>query len=298
MVFNYLADYIIKIIDIQTTSGGIFMKRNIGFIGCGNIARAMIGGLVKSKTITPQSIMASNRTTTKLEEVQEKYGILTTTDNKAVAEFADILILSVKTNKYYDIITEIRDSVDEDTVIVSIAAGRTIETIENAFEKEIKLVRTMPNIPAIVGEAMSALCHNDLVIEEEFEMVLNIFRSFGEVEVVDEELMDVVTAISGSSPALVYLFIESLADGAVLKGFPREKAYKMVSQAVLGAAKIVLETGKHPGQLKDEVCSAGGTTIEAIYALEKKGFRGHVIESIKMGTEKSKKLAGELDKGV
>ncbi len=293
MVFNYLADYIIKIIDIQTTSGGIFMKRNIGFIGCGNIAKAMIGGLVKSKTIAPQFIMASNRTTAKLEEVQEKYGILTTTDNKAVAEFANILILSVKTNKYYDIINEIRDSIDKDTVIVSIAAGRTIETIENAFEKEIKLVRTMPNIPAIVGEAMSALCHNDLVTEEEFEMVLNIFRSFGEIEVVDEELMDVVTAISGSSPALVYLFIESLADGAVLKGFPREKAYMMVSQAVLGAAKIVLETGKHPGQLKDEVCSAGGTTIEAIYALEKKGFRGHVIESIKMGTEKSKKLAGK-----
>lgn len=267
------------------------MKTNVGFIGCGNIARAMIGGLVKSKSISPDSIMVSNRTVEKLEKIKESYDVVTSLDNKAVAEFADILILAVKTDKYYDVIDEIKDVVSEGTVIVSIAAGRSIHTIERAFGKDIKLVRTMPNIPAIVGEAMSALCHNSLVTEDEFNTVLDIFRSFGEVEVVGEELMDVVTAISGSSPALVYLFIESLADGAVLKGFPRNKAYKMVSQAVLGAAKIVLETGKHPGQLKDEVCSAGGTTIEAIYALEKKGFRGHVIESIEKGTEKSKTLA-------
>ncbi|WP_432667382.1 pyrroline-5-carboxylate reductase [Wukongibacter baidiensis] len=267
------------------------MKKNVGFIGCGNIARAMIGGLVKSKSISPESIMVSNRTAEKLEKIKENYGVLTSLDNKAVAEFADILILAVKTNKYYDVIDEVKAIVSEGTVVVSIAAGRSIDTIEKAFGKDIKLVRTMPNIPAIVGEAMSALCHNSLVTEEEFNVVLDIFRSFGEVEVVGEGLMDVVTAISGSSPALVYLFIESLADGAVLKGFPRNKAYKMVSQAVLGAAKIVLETEKHPGQLKDEVCSAGGTTIEAIYALEKKGFRGHVIEAIEKGTEKSKKLA-------
>lgn len=267
------------------------MKQNIGFIGCGNIANAMIVGLIKSKTISPQSVMVSNRTPEKLEKISAKYNVHTAMDNKEVAKFADILILSVKTNKYFKVIDEIKDSISSDTIIVSLAAGRSIRSIEEAFGKKIKLVRTMPNIPAIVGEAMSALCHNALVKEEEFQLVLDIFKSFGKVEVVDEELMDVVTAISGSSPALVYLFIEALADGAVLKGFPRDKAYRMVSQAVLGAAKIVLETGKHPGQLKDEVCSAGGTTIEAIYALEKKGFRGHVIESIEMGTEKSKKLA-------
>lgn len=267
------------------------MKKNIGFIGCGNIANAMIGGLVKSEIIPSEAIMVSNRSSEKLDRVKEKYNVNTTLNNVEVARFADVLILSVKTNKYYKIIDEIRDTIKEDTIIVSLAAGRSIDTIEKAFGKKIKLVRTMPNIPAIVGEAMSALCHNDMVTDEEFRLVLDIFKSFGEVEVVDEELMDVVTAISGSSPALVYLFIESLADGAVLKGFPRNKAYKMVSQAVLGAAKIVLETGKHPGQLKDEVCSSGGTTIEAIYALERKGFRGHVIEAIEMGTEKSKKLS-------
>ncbi|SHJ89749.1 pyrroline-5-carboxylate reductase [Paramaledivibacter caminithermalis] len=269
------------------------MKANIGFIGCGNIANAMIGGLVKSKAISPQSIMVSNRTPEKLEKINAEYNVLTTIDNKKVANFADVLILSVKTNKYYKVIDEIKDSINSNTIVVSLAAGRSIHSIEEAFAKKVKIVRTMPNIPAIVGEAMSALCHNHLVTKEEFRLVLDIFKSFGEVEVVDEELMDVVTAISGSSPALVYLFIESLADGAVLKGFPRNKAYKMVSQAVLGAAKIVLETGKHPGQLKDEVCSSGGTTIEAIYSLEKKGFRGHVIEAIDKGTEKSMKLAGK-----
>ncbi|WP_066496785.1 pyrroline-5-carboxylate reductase [Abyssisolibacter fermentans] len=267
------------------------MKTNIGFIGCGNIASAMIGGLVKSKTITSNSIIVSNRTEKKLEKIKENYGVITTLDNKKVAEFADILILSVKPNKYQFIINEIKDCINEDTVIVSLAAGKTLDSIEKLFNRKIKLVRAMPNIPAIVGEAMSALCHNGMVTIEEFNMVLDIFKSFGEVEAINEEMMDVVTAISGSSPALVYLFIESLADGAVLKGMPRDKAYKMVSQAVLGAAKIVLETGKHPGQLKDEVCSAGGTTIEAIYALEKKGFRGHVIEAIEKGTDKSKILA-------
>lgn len=267
------------------------MKKNIGFIGCGNIARAMIGGLVRSKTTAPNSIIVSNRSTGKLEKIKEDYGVITTTDNKEVAAHADMLILSVKPNKYHKVIHEITDSIKEDTVVISIAAGMTIDSIEKDFKKSIKLVRTMPNIPAIVGEAMSALCHNDMVTADEFELVLDIFRSFGEVEVVEEDLMDVVTAVSGSSPALVYMFIESLADGAVLNGLPRSKAYKMVSQAVLGAAKIVLETGKHPGQLKDEVCSAGGTTIEAIYALEKKGFRGHVIESIEKCTEKSKILA-------
>lgn len=267
------------------------MNKKIGFIGCGNMATAMIGGLVKSKVISPKNIMASDRSTPKLESIKDTYGILTTTDNKEVAKFSDILILSVKPDKYYKVIDEIKDIITEDIIIVSIAAGKTINAIEKAFGRNVKVVRTMPNIPAIVGEAMSALCHNDIVTEEEFGLVLDIFKSFGEVEVIAEESMDAFTAVSGSSPALVYLFIESLADGAVLKGFPRSKAYKVVSQAVLGAAKIVLETGKHPGQLKDEVCSPGGTTIEAIYALEKKGFRGHVIQSIEMATEKSKKLA-------
>lgn len=266
------------------------MEKNIGFIGCGNMARAMITGLLESGLTAPDYVMASNSSSDKLDAIKKDYGIKTTTNNKEVARFADILVLSVKPNKYKTVITEIKDTVKKDAVIVTIAAGIKIETVENFFGKEVKVVRTMPNTPAIVGEAMTALCRNAPVTDEEMGMVCDIFKSFGEIETIDEELMDVVTAVSASSPALVYMFIEALTDGAVLKGLSRDKAYRMVSQAVLGAAKMVHVSGKHPGQLKDSVCSAGGTAIEAVYTLEKKGFRGHVIEAIQCCTDKAAKL--------
>ena len=271
------------------------MNKKIGFIGCGNMARAMIAGLLDSNIAVPDSILASNSTSGKLEAARKDFGIGITSDNKAVARFADILILSVKPNKYAGVIREIRNDVKKEAVIVTIAAGIKIRTIEAYFGKELKIVRAMPNIPAVVGEAMTALCCNGQVTEEELKSVYDIFSSFGLAEILDEELLDVVTAVSASSPALVYMFIEALTDGAVLKGLSRDKAYRMVSQAVLGAAKMVLVTGKHPGQLKDSVCSAGGTAIEAVYSLEKKGFRGHVIEAIQRCTEKAESLGIEIN---
>ncbi len=271
------------------------MNKKIGFIGCGNMARAMIAGLLDSNIAVPDSILASNSTSGKLEAARKDFGIGITSDNKAVARFADILILSVKPNKYTGVIREIRNDVKKDAVIVTIAAGIKIRTIEAYFGKELKIVRAMPNIPAVVGEAMTALCCNGQVTEEELKSIYDIFSSFGLAETLDEELLDVVTAVSASSPALVYMFIEALTDGAVLEGLSRDKAYRMVSQAVLGAAKMVLVTGKHPGQLKDSVCSAGGTAIEAVYSLEKKGFRGHVIEAIQRCTEKAERLGIEIN---
>jgi len=271
------------------------MNKKIGFIGCGNMARAMISGLLDSNIAVPDSILASNSTSGKLEAARKDFGIGITSDNKAAARFADILILSVKPNKYAGVIREIRNDVKKDAVIVTIAAGIKIRTIEAYFGKELKIVRAMPNIPAVVGEAMTALCCNGQVTEEELKSIYDIFSSFGLAETLDEELLDVVTAVSASSPALVYMFIEALTDGAVLKGLSRDKAYRMVSQAVLGAAKMVLVTGKHPGQLKDSVCSAGGTAIEAVYSLEKKGFRGHVIEAIQRCTEKAERLGIEIN---
>ncbi|HOM42047.1 MAG TPA: pyrroline-5-carboxylate reductase [Bacillota bacterium] len=271
------------------------MNKKIGFIGCGNMARAMIAGLLDSNIAVPDSILASNSTSGKLEAARKDFGIGITSDNKAVARFADILILSVKPNKYTEVIREIRNDVKKEAVIVTIAAGIKIKTVEAYFGKELKIVRAMPNIPAVVGEAMTALCCNGQVTEEELKSVYDIFSSFGLAEILDEELLDVVTAVSASSPALVYMFIEALTDGAVLKGLSRDKAYRMVSQAVLGAAKMVLVTGKHPGQLKDSVCSAGGTAIEAVYSLEKKGFRGHVIEAIQRCTEKAESLGIEIN---
>lgn len=254
------------------------------------MARAMISGLLVSELVRPEWILASNSTAPKLDAVKRECGIGITLDNKAVARFADILILSVKPNKYKVVIEEIKNHIKDRVIIVTIAAGIRIKTVEAFFGKKLKVVRAMPNIPAVVGEAMTALCRNEQVTGEDLEDISSIFSSFGLVEITEEEQLDVVTAVAASSPALVYMFIEALTDGAVLKGLSRDVAYRMVSQAVLGAAKMVLVTGKHPGQLKDSVCSAGGTAIEAVYSLEKKGFRGHVIEAVQRCTEKAEIL--------
>ncbi len=263
------------------------MNNKVGFIGCGNMAQAMIGGIVKSGIVSKDSIIGSNSGDKNLNITKEKYGIETTKDNKEVAKAADILIIAVKPHIYPAVIEEIKDYVKENTVIVTIAAGVTIGFMEKAFGKKIKVIRTMPNTPAMVGEGMSAVCYNDIVTEEELNKVVKLFESFGKVEIISEKLMDAVPAVSGSSPAYVYMFIEALADGAVRDGVPRAKAYSMAAQAVLGAAKMVLETGMHPGQLKDNVCSPGGTTIEAVYALEKNNFRGTIMEAMKACTDKN-----------
>ena len=176
-------------------------------------------------------------------------------------------------------------------LIVMIAAGQTIAVNEARFGRNIKIVRAMPNTPALVGEGMAALCANSYVTGEEKDEVREIFESFGKAEFVAENMMDVVAGVSGSSPAYVYMFIEALADGAVLQGMPRQQAYTFAAQAVLGSARMVLETGMHPGALKDMVCSPGGTTIEAVASLEQDGLRAAVIRAVDVCTEKSKAMS-------
>ena len=165
-----------------------------------------------------------------------------------------------------------------------------ISHIEAMFDSRLKLVRAMPNTPALVGEAMSALCCNELVTEEELAEAVSIFNSFGKCEVIKEALMDAVIGVSGSSPAYVYLFIEAMADAAVADGMPRAQAYKFAAQSVLGSAKMVLETGTHPGALKDAVCSPGGTTIEAVAVLEEEGLRNAVIKAQRACVQKSRDM--------
>jgi pyrroline-5-carboxylate reductase len=264
---------------------------NVGFIGCGNMAQAMISGMINSKLLSPSAVLASDPYAPYLSLAKEKYGVNITSDNKEVAQFSDILVLAVKPIKYADVIQEIKDSVKPGVVIVTIAAGISIAFIEEAFGRSIKVVRTMPNTPALIGEGMSAVSYNNQVTDEDLKEVLSIFESFGKAEVIEERLMDAIPAVSGSSPAYVYMFIEALADGAVLQGIPRDKAYKLAAQAVMGAAKMVLETGEHPGSLKDKVCSPGGTTIEAVYTLEKNNFRGAVISAMESCTEKAVRMS-------
>lgn len=267
------------------------MSRTLGFIGNGNMGRAMMGGIIKAGIFAPENIIVSDINEKGLGAVKEEYGVKTTVDNKDVAELADIIILSVKPNLYPLIISGIKDNVKEDVLIVTIAAGRMIEDTEKEFGRKIKVVRVMPNTPALVGEGMSAICPSKSVTEEELSEIIDMFESFGKAEIISENLMDAVTSVSGSSPAYVYVFIEAMADAAVLDGIPRDKAYTMAAQAVLGSAKMVLETGMHPGALKDMVSSPGGTTIEAVATLEEKGFRNAVISAMRACTKKSEEMS-------
>ena len=195
-----------------------------------------------------------------------------------------------------DILPDIRESLDAESIVVSVAAGKSISEIDNALLSmevagKLKVARAMPNTPAAVGEAMSAVCFNDRFSDEEKGEVLSIFRSFGVAEEVDEGLMDTVTGLSGSSPAFIYMLIEAMADEAVRHGMKRDKAYTFAAQAVKGSAEMVLKTKKHPGELKDQVTSPGGTTIEGIHALEEKGFRKAIMEGINASIVRSKEMS-------
>ncbi len=262
----------------------------IGFIGAGNMGSSMMGGIISSGTVEAQDIMASDIFQATLDELSGELGVNTSISNRDVVDFSDIIIIAVKPQYLPDAIGGIKDMDFNDKVVVSIAAGQSLARLKELFGKDLKLIRVMPNTPALVGEAMSALSPNELVTEEDIEIVVELFESFGKAEIVPEKLQDAVVGISGSSPAYVYMFIEALADGAVAEGMPRAQAYKFAAQAVLGSAKMVLETGEHPGMLKDNVCSPGGTTIEAVAALEALGFRNAVIEAERVCIEKSREL--------
>ena len=265
------------------------LDKMIGFIGAGNMGSAMIGGILDASLVTTSQIIASAHSPETLDKIRTKFSIETTQSNEVVAERSDILFLAVKPNKFAEVLPQIKDHLKPDCIVVSIAAGQPISNIEAILGK-IKLVRAMPNTPALVGAAMSALCPNDKVTAEEVKLIESLFNSFGRAEVVPESMMDAVVGVSGSSPAYVYMFIEAMADAAVADGMPRTQAYKFAAQSVFGAAKMVLETGKHPGELKDMVCSPAGTTIEAVRVLEEKGLRSAVIEAMKVCADKSRKM--------
>lgn len=262
----------------------------LGFVGCGNMAQAMLKGILGKGLYRGEDIIVSRRNEDALAEIKETLSVNVTTDNKLVAEKADILVLAVKPFQFEAVISEIRDVVKDDVLIISIAAGQTIENIERLFGKNIKLVRSMPNTPALVLEGAAGVCFNENVMEPDKKNALDIFSSFGIAHEVSEAMIDTVIGVSGSSPAYVFMFIEAMADAAVADGMPRAQAYELAAQSVMGSAKMVLETGKHPGELKDMVCSPGGTTIEAVRVLEKEGFRSAVIEAMKACVKKAREM--------
>ena len=262
----------------------------LGFIGTGNMAGAIMGGIIRRGIIAPEEIIGSDISEAGRERAGKEHGIQVTADNRRAAKESEVLILSVKPQFYADTIAEIKDCIREEQLIITIAPGKTLAWLEEQFQKPVKIVRTMPNTPALVGEGMTAACPNRYVTDEEKDYALELLGAFGRVEIVPERLIDAVVAVSGSSPAYVFMFIEAMADAAVSEGMPRPQAYQFAAQAVYGSAKMVMETGKHPGELKDMVCSPAGTTIEAVRVLEERGFRSAVIEAMKACADISRNL--------
>ena len=262
----------------------------ISFIGNGNMGRAILGGILNAGLYQKNEITVADCNRNGLLKTAEQYGVAITEKNTEAAKAADVLVLAVKPQILYQVIEEIRDEVSESCLIISIAAGQSVEKIEKAFGHTIKLVRVMPNTPALAGEAMSALSPNKNITDSELSAAKDIFCGLGKAEIVPEHLMDAVTAVSGSSPAYVFMLIEAMADAAVAAGMPRAQSYTFAAQAVLGSAKMVLELGKHPGELKDMVCSPAGTTIAAVQALENDGFRAAIMNAMEACVERSQTL--------
>lgn len=262
----------------------------LGFIGCGNMASAIIGGILENNMVKKEDILASVKSESSAKRVQETLGISCSTDNLAVAKQADYLFLAVKPQFCAQVAAQIKDVLPKNQVIISIIAGKNLSWLKEQLGEEKKIIRTMPNTPALVGEGITGVCPDSLVSQEEIQQVLVLLRSCGRADVVTEPILDIVGAVSGSSPAFVFLFIEALADGAVAEGMPRKQAYEFAAQAVLGSAKMVLDTGKHPGELKDMVCSPAGTTIEGVNTLEKEGMRSAVMDAVRACIAKTKKL--------
>ncbi|MEG0076763.1 pyrroline-5-carboxylate reductase [Anaerorhabdus sp.] len=269
------------------------MNKKICFIGCGNMAEAIISGMIKSG-VDPLNIIASRRDESKLEELHNHYGIDVTSSNTSACAIADIVLLCVKPNMIEKICKELKNNILPQATIVSIAAGVTIKQLQEWLGKDRNIVRAMPNTPAMVQAGMTSLSLSEgMKLETQYDNVQDIkmlFECCGQCEIVDEYLIDAVIGVSGSSPAYVYMMIEAMADGAVKEGMTRKQAYLFAAQAVYGSAKMVLESNLHPGELKDRVASPGGTTIDAIASLEKNGFRNAVIEAVVTAAEKNKKM--------
>jgi pyrroline-5-carboxylate reductase len=262
------------------------MKKT-GFIGIGNMGKALVTGLINSG-YHPKDILVTDADSAALDEfarLDSKVGICRS--NSELVKKSETVVMAVKPQIYPAVIKEIRDDLTSEHLVVTIAAGITLSQMERWLGKPLRVIRTMPNTPAFVEEGMAAYCPNEHATAEDEEAVHDIFSRCGKAVRLPENQMNVFTALSGSSPAWVFIFIEALADGAVRMGLPRDKAYLIASQAVFGSAKMIQVTSKHPGQLKDAVCSPGGTTIEAVAKLEEKGFRSAVMEAVRVCTEKA-----------
>jgi pyrroline-5-carboxylate reductase len=262
----------------------------IGFLGAGKMATALAKGFVRAEIVFPKEIIAGDLSELALENFARETSAKTTAANAEVLKFAGIVVLAVKPDHVAEVLAGLRRSFTDQHLLISIAAGVTLAKLEAALPAGARVIRVMPNTPALVGESASAFALGKNATAADGELAKKLLSAVGVAFQVKESLLDAVTGLSGSGPAYVYQFIEAMSDGGVAAGLPRDIATKLAAQTVLGAAKMVLETGQHPGALKDQVTSPGGTTIEGLHELEKGRLRAIVMSAVRAATEKSKKL--------
>jgi pyrroline-5-carboxylate reductase len=264
--------------------------KKVGFIGAGNMGEALIRGLVNANVVAPEAIWASDVRLERLKELDSQYGIQLAPDNLDVVRQADVVIMAVKPQIMAAVLREIAPVLTRRKLMISLAAGVSTARIRATLGREVRLIRVMPNTPALVLEGVTAIAKAEGLEADDLDVAGEIFSAVGRVVVLDEELLDAVTGLSGSGPAYVAVVIESLADGGVKMGLDRRTAMTLATQTVLGAAKLLLETGMHPGALKDMVSSPGGTSIAGISALEEGGIRTTFIKAVERATGRSKEL--------
>lgn len=267
--------------------------RRIGLIGAGNMGSAILHGMIDAGYVKATQLVVCDASKKRIEQLADELPSVTFCDNCAdLVEQCDMVILAVKPYILGDVLKEIKPALNTPKCLISIAAGWTVAMLESSLEgTEACYLRVMPNTPALVGEGMTALCSETTFSEDDFAFAKGIFDAVGRTVVLPERLFDGVIAISGSSPAYVYMFIEAMADAGVKEGLPRATAYEMAAQSVLGSALMVLQSGEHPASLKDAVCSPGGTTIEAVIELERKGFRGAIMDAMGACAQKSRDMS-------
>jgi len=269
-------------------------NKKIGFIGSGNMGEAMIGGLIDSGASKPENIICSDVREDLLQEMETKFGVRTNTSNTAVATEADIVILAIKPQIMVPVLQEVKACLDMSKLVISIAAGVPLVAIESCLDKKLRLIRVMPNVAVAVREGAAAIAAGDHTLKEDIDLAMAIFNSVGKcVFLKENNLMDAITGLSGSGPAYIFMIVDALADAGVRVGLHRKDALLLASQTILGAAKMLLETGEHPGQLKDSVTSPGGTAIAGLHTLEKGGLRTTLINAVEAATQRSGEL-GEL----
>jgi pyrroline-5-carboxylate reductase len=272
------------------------LKKRIGFIGGGKMGEALINGILRAGLSTSEKIMVSDVDKKRLQILEKEAGIKTTQDNKKITSDSDIIILAVKPNMMGSVLDELNSEITSKHLVISIAAGVPLSFMESSLNEGCRVVRVMPNTPCLVGETAAGYALGKNATQADGKLVGQLLDAVGKSFLLEEKYLDAVTGLSGSGPAFIYVVIEALADGGVKMGLPRDVAITLAAQTAFGAAKMVLESDTHIGQLRDSVTSPGGTTIEGLHALEKGGIRNALIDAVEVATKKSKRLGKALSK--